>query len=277
MTVDRSFPLAAANQPTLFDTGKRSPKSRKLFLGTQGFSYPWWVGDFYPPGTQRRDFLSAYAKIFGWVEIDAPFHAPLSPANVRRWRQVTPADFRMSLKFESRITHELRLVDSGEATKAFLGTVSLLGDKAGSLLLQLPPGFHSGYRKALEQFLSELPKDFQYAIEVRHPSWMQEWFFELLTKHSIAYVLAARPNMPSETRATADLTYIRLMGPPGVSAVRDGAPLINRDEELDGWCKLIEDRVSKGLTVFCSVNDIYQGFAPATIRELQKRLSHLLN
>ncbi len=277
MTADTISPTESADQLALFDTGKRSPKARQLFLGTQGFSYPWWVGDFYPAGTQRRDFLSAYARIFGWVEIDAPFHAPLSPDNVRRWRQVTPADFRISLKFESRITHELRLVDAGEATKAFLDSVALLGDKAGPLLLQLPPGFHSGYRKPFEQFLSSLPKDFRYAVEVRHASWMQDWFFELLTKHSIAYVLAARPNMPSETRATAHFTYIRLMGPPGVTAVREGEPLINRDEELDKWCRLVEDRVSIGLTVFCSVNDIYQGFAPATIRELQKRLSHLLN
>jgi hypothetical protein len=42
----------------------------RLSVGNSGWSYPDWVGPFYPTGTLPRDFLTVYAREFGAVEID---------------------------------------------------------------------------------------------------------------------------------------------------------------------------------------------------------------
>jgi uncharacterized protein YecE (DUF72 family) len=36
----------------------------EILLGTQGWSYPDWVGTFYPPGTRNSDFLKLYSRRF---------------------------------------------------------------------------------------------------------------------------------------------------------------------------------------------------------------------
>lgn len=40
----------------------------ELYLGTGGFSYPYWKGIFYPPGLKPRDYLWHYARLFAAVE-----------------------------------------------------------------------------------------------------------------------------------------------------------------------------------------------------------------
>ena len=46
-----------------------------LYLGTQGWSYPSWVGSFYPPATPASAFLEHYAREFDTVELDTTFYA----------------------------------------------------------------------------------------------------------------------------------------------------------------------------------------------------------
>ncbi len=33
-----------------------------VYFGTSGFSYDDWVGNFYPPGLPKREWLSYYAR-----------------------------------------------------------------------------------------------------------------------------------------------------------------------------------------------------------------------
>ncbi|WP_457637999.1 DUF72 domain-containing protein, partial [Oceanithermus sp.] len=49
----------------------------KLYLGSGGFSYPYWRGVFYPPGLKPRDYLWHYSRYFNAVEINSSFyHVP---------------------------------------------------------------------------------------------------------------------------------------------------------------------------------------------------------
>ena len=63
----------------------------RLYLGTQGWSYPSWVGPFYPQGTSTSKFLDYYATQFNTVELDTTFYAIPRESTVKGWRERTPA------------------------------------------------------------------------------------------------------------------------------------------------------------------------------------------
>ena len=39
-------------------------------FGTQGFSYPGWIGSFFPPRSKQEHYLPFYAEVFDTVELD---------------------------------------------------------------------------------------------------------------------------------------------------------------------------------------------------------------
>ena len=45
---------------------------KKMHIGTMGWSYDFWKGDFYPEGS--TELLTEYAKNFNTVEIDNTFY-----------------------------------------------------------------------------------------------------------------------------------------------------------------------------------------------------------
>ena len=70
-----------------------------------GFSYPEWVGDFYPPKTKREQMLAYYSTRFPAVEINMTFRRRPLPATIERWRDAVGEDFRFTFKANAGITH----------------------------------------------------------------------------------------------------------------------------------------------------------------------------
>jgi uncharacterized protein YecE (DUF72 family) len=64
-----------------------------VYLGTQGWSYPSWVGSFYPPGTSASAFLAHYSREFATVELDTTFYAVPRMSTIAGWRERTPLAF----------------------------------------------------------------------------------------------------------------------------------------------------------------------------------------
>ncbi len=250
------------------------------FLGTQGFTYPSWVGTFYPPGTLSSAFLEAYAAQFPTVELDTTFYGVPRASTIAGWRDRTPAGFQFAAKFPQTITHQKSLVHCAEEANAFVGAMSQLGGKLGPLLLQMPPSWGAGGFDALKAFLPALPSGFRYVLEVRHRSWLGHEVFpallETLRGQGIALCLVQYAGMPALTEATAPFVYIRWLGrredipDDDFSRVR-----INRDAQLDRWAGQIAGHLRAGLTVFGYFNNHYQGHSPASVRALQARLKGL--
>src|SRR2546426_10062928 len=97
-------------------------------IGTQGWSYPDWVGVFYPPASKQEHFLPFYAEIFDTVELDTTFyHAPRASI-VRSWARHTPERFRFAAKLPQEITHTARLAAIGEQLKDFVTALEPLGE-----------------------------------------------------------------------------------------------------------------------------------------------------
>ena len=90
--------------------------------------------------------------------------------------------------------------------------MALLGDRAGPLLLQLPPGMERDEGR-LDHVLARMPSTIRVAVEFRHASWLDERVFGVLERHGAAYVVMSGAHLPCVLRATADLVYVRWHGP----------------------------------------------------------------
>jgi uncharacterized protein YecE (DUF72 family) len=252
-----------------------------LFLGTQGWTYPSWVGPFYAAGTKSSAYLPHYATQFRTVELDTTFYAIPRLSTIEGWREKTPAGFQFAAKFPKIITHEKLLVDSREETSAFLSAMAGLDDKLGPLLLQMPPWWTASGMDALTGFLAGLPSGgMRFALEVRHRSWLAAEtlprLLDLLQQHGVALCLVQHAWMPALENLTAPFTYIRWLGrredipDDDFSKVR-----INRDVQLDRWAALISDYLRNNVTVYGYFNNHYQGHSPASVRAMQMRLDLL--
>ena len=230
-------------------------------IGISGWRYAPWRGVFYPKGLRQRDELRFAAHRFRSIEINGTFYGPQYPPTFARWAAETPADFVFSVKAPSFITHIRRLREPEAPLANFLASGLLqLGSKLGPILWQFPPSFR--YERAvMEPFLALLPHDteaaakraalhddrikevaltpdakrpMRHAIEIRHESFVDPDFIELLRAYNIALVCADTVAWPRLMDLTADFVYCRLHGSEELYASGYG------DQALDGWAARVE-------------------------------------
>jgi uncharacterized protein YecE (DUF72 family) len=125
-------------------------------LGTMGFSYAEWADLFYPRELKPGDYLAYYAKHFDAVELDTTFYAVPPVDRVRRWADVTPDDFRFSVKTPRAVTHDQSLEKGVQSMLQFIDVMRALGRKLGVVLLQFPPSFTIREMGKLDRFLEHL-------------------------------------------------------------------------------------------------------------------------
>jgi uncharacterized protein YecE (DUF72 family) len=179
--------------------------------GTSGFSYKEWKGSFYPQDLSNDKMLAFYATRLRTVEINNTFYRMPKRELVAGWASQVDEAFRFVLKAPQRITHRERLVGSEDSLKAFLDAASVLGERLGAVLFQLPPFYKKDPGK-LDAFLGLLPKGLRAAFEFRHPSWFEDDAYAVLRAHDVALVggdaedAAKSPPLVS----TASFGYLRL-------------------------------------------------------------------
>ena len=252
----------------------------RILIGTQGWNYTAWVGPFYPRGTRPAEFLPTYARAFRIVEVDSTFYDIPAMNAVRAWAGRTPPDFTFTLKMPREITHERRLVDAEEVLHIFIERARELGPKLGPILMQMGPDFGPDELPALERFLPRLPRDLQFALEVRERRWMRpdtlRQLLELLTEHGVALALSDGRWIPRETmtmlaeRPTAGFHYVRWMGPN--REITDYSHLqFDRSAEIRAWAEVLK-KVAHTIDVYGFFNNHFAGHSPANAREIQQLL-----
>jgi len=210
-------------------------------IGVSGWRYAPWRGQFYPRGLKQREELAYASRMFATVEINGSFYSLQRPSSYQAWREEAPADFVFALKGSRYVTHMLRLKNVDVALANFFASGPLaLGAELGPILWQLPPSMRFDEER-LEAFLSLLPRDtdgaralgrrhdqrvkgrswlratparaLRHAREVRHPSFVNAAFVELLRRHGVALVVAdTAGRWPLMEDVTADFVYLRLHG-----------------------------------------------------------------
>jgi uncharacterized protein YecE (DUF72 family) len=210
-------------------------------IGISGWTYRPWRGTFYPKGLVQKRELAHASRQLNTIEINGSFYSLQTPNSYRTWYEQTPDDFVFAVKGSRFITHLKRLTDTGPALSNFLASgLLLLREKLGPILWQLPPMFV--FREdRLANFFKHLPRDtaqaarlarkhderlanrawtktdetrpLRHALEVRHPSFENPRFIELLREHNIALVVAdTAGKFPFLEDVTSDFVYVRLHG-----------------------------------------------------------------
>ena len=238
----------------------------KIHIGTMGWSYDFWVGNFYPEGSDN--LLTEYAKNFDTVEINNTFYRIPSKDTVINWKEETPDDFIFSAKFPRKITHIKKLQDCREELEVFIEHISLFGDKLGPLLLQLPPDFKPESFEVLKDFLTILPEGYRFAVEVRNKKWLEERLYGLLRDHGAALALIDHPWMPEMNTITADFTYIRWEGDRKKVNGILGKVERDRSKEIMDWAGKIKGFMGDKVEIFGYFSKSYSGYPPGDVKML---------
>jgi uncharacterized protein YecE (DUF72 family) len=221
-------------------------------IGTSGWHYDHWRGDFYPKDMPKSEWLRFYSGYFSSVEVNNSFyHLPSEKAFIN-WRDSSPAGFVFSVKVSRFITHIKRLKDAGEPVDNFMSRARLLEGKLGPLLYQLPKSMKQDDR-LLEEFIHRLPDNAYHVFEFRDDSWFDRKVFGLLRKYKAGFCVYDMPGLRTPVVATCDIAYIRFHG----SQQLYGGCYTGK--ELKEWAKKLTDFKVK--LVFAYFNNDAQGFA----------------
>ncbi len=218
------------------------------FIATAAWSIPKTVASRFP---ETGSGLERYAAVFNGVEINSTFYRHHQKKTFERWANAVPAHFRFALKISREITHEARLRNIGPLFDIFVDEISILGDKLGPLLCQLPPSLGFDADDAAKAF-SAMRRVFsgRLVIEPRHKSWASPPTRRLLQEYAIDRVLAdPAPVWPlSDFRETP--RYVRLHGTPRIYYSSYSDAEINAFAKrlgAESWC--VFDNTASGAAI----------------------------
>ena len=265
-------------------------------VGTSGWRYPRWRGDFYPRGWPQRRELEYIGSQFSSVELNGSFYSLQRPASYQRWRDSVPDGFVFAVKGSRYVTHMLRLRGVETALANFFASgVLALGAALGPILWQLPER-ETFDEAVLAGFLSLLPRStgealelarhhddrlegrawleavedrpLRYAFEPRSPSFGESAVLRVLEEHGVAMTVAdTAGRFPQFDAVTAGFVYVRLHGAQELytSGYTEG--------ETEQWALRIERWLHDGLDVYVYYDNDANGHAPHDALALVNRLS----
>ena len=248
-------------------------------LGTMGYGYKDWLGNFYPDHVRlatarsRTSALNFYSQIFDAVEMDTTFYGTPRADIVQRWREQTPDGFIFCPKTPRTITHDSRLENGLALMAEFVDVVALLGDKLGPILIQFPPEFDTNiaHTREVDTFLNTLPPTARYAVEFRHRSWDTPDTAHMLHAHNICWVSAEYIIMEPRLHHTTDFLYLRFLGRHGEFADKN-RPQKDVTPTLRKWRARLEPELPKVEAVYAFFNNDFSGHSPANVNQFKTLL-----
>lgn len=238
-----------------------------ILVGTSGWTYDSWAGPFYPTGLARRRWLEHYAGRLPTVELNASHYRWPRDTAFTGWRERLPDGFEMAVKAPRALTHARQLRDPERWAEIISRGLTLLGDRAGPLLLQLPPSMERDDAR-LDHVLGRLPTTIRTAVEFRHPSWLDEHVFALLERHRAAYVVMSGADLPCVLRATSDVVYVRWHGPSHDHLYAGSYS----EDDLRWWAERLREWEAAGHRVRGYFNNDQFGFAALNALRLDELL-----
>jgi uncharacterized protein YecE (DUF72 family) len=257
-----------------------------LYVGCAVWAYDGWANSFFPPGLPKDERLKAYARRLTAVEGNSTFYAVPSLNAVRNWAEQTPESFRFSPKFPRAITHTAQLKNVSAQTASFIGVMHVLGPRLGPLMLQLPPTFGPTRLPVLREYLDNLPKDIQVAVEVRHPDWFtpenDAKLDEALMAQGVSRIVfdvrpahgsdspdaikakERKPNVPLVVKALQKSVVVRYISSPVAE---------ENDAYLSEWVPRVVDWLGEGRDVYFYAHCPLEELSPAIAYDLYRRVS----
>lgn len=310
-------------EPGAFDRAGLAERLRALaaegvYIGGSSWKYEGWLGQIYTRDRylargrfSRQRFeaecLREYAETFPTVCGDFAFYQFPSDEFWRKLFHQAPETFRFAFKVPEQITckvfpsHPRYGPQAGKVNEAFLdgamlremflrplepyrGKTALLIFEFGAFsrrsFAELPE-----FLDRLDPFLTGLPPEFRYAVEIRNPEFLEKDYFACLRSHGVAHVYNAWSKMPElrhqmaiPDSVTADFLVCRALLRRGRS-YEDAVTLFTpyRDvqdpnpEARESMRVLIGRAREDRRMLFLFVNNRLEGNAPLTILSVLRK------
>ena len=283
-------------------------------LGASSWNYPGWRGivyhrDYGAKGAPAR-MLREYSTfpLFRTVGVDSSYYAPPEEGVLRRYAEHLPPGFPCVSKVWNQVTvhtfsKAMDKARAGQSNPDFLNPDVFLeavyqpyqqyfAGHIGPLVFEFQniPRFGGmspqHFADRLDQFFSELPREGQYAVEVRNEEFLTPMYFAVLREHGVAHVFSSWTRMPAighqldlPGSLTAPFIVARALLRPGrtyneaVDAFSPYDRILDPSPELRAdLVRLIETAVNTRIPAYLLVNNRAEGSAPLTIAELARML-----
>jgi uncharacterized protein YecE (DUF72 family) len=207
----------------------------KFHIGTSGWNYKHWKGRFYPSGLKEREWLEYYTKFFSTTEINTSFYHLPKEQTVINWTRRVPGSFRFCPKLSRYITHMKKLNDAEEPLERFFTSFDHMHKKMGPVLVQLPRivTFKPEKTETFYSILKDKYRDYTFALEIRHDSWLSKESVDLMRKYDIAFVISQSGGFfPYKELVTAKNIYIRFHGPKDLYASKYSTQMLKKFARL---------------------------------------------
>jgi uncharacterized protein YecE (DUF72 family) len=272
-----------------------------LLVGTSSWSSPDWCGSFYPDQIDPGEMIQVYSSKLPTVEIDTTWYRMPSPKMVEAWKSKTPDGFIFSAKVPKVISHDKYMEGCEAELKEFISVMSGLGEKLGPMILQFPyvakgkdsQEYKTGsdFIRRLKGFVTLLPNEFKWGIEIRNSLWVQPSLLDILRGRGISlvfidyYTMDPLPKLAQRSEVfTAPFVYVRFLGnrkdmdaevklaqESGLRKRNFESILKDRSGQMKAWIAPIKNMLAKGTPVYAYFNNHYAGYAPGSV-ELFERL-----
>lgn len=293
------------------------PLSPLIRFGTSTWTYEGWQGQVYMRQYAKSKFaqecLGEYCQyqynnepLFRTVGNDSTFYRPPSASQLRRYLNQIPEDFEMCFKVWEEITipsyaNQPRYGPrAGQPNPRFLDAQlfnelvltpyreAQFEPHAGPFLFEFQRHGMSSeeFCTQLDGFFSQVPKDFQYAVEIRNAGLLGPDYRKILETHRVAHVYNHWSYMPSLAEQhqrmepfTAPFTVLRLLTPLKISyeaakkraepytKIVGALPVMRQDT-----VELVRKAVAENRQAYVLVNNRSEGNAPLTIQALSEQL-----
>jgi len=251
-------------------TDEEKVKSKlEIRIGTSGYSFADWEGNFYPSGTPKGKMLDYYAKHFDTVEVNSTYYRIMHPTVSRNMVNKTPDDFEFFIKLHSSMTHSRDA--SKEQWNDFMQMLEPFReeDKLSGLLAQFPYSFkptedNLKYICSLPEMTDNIP----LAVEFRYDGWYLTSKLESISGDGMALVSVDLPRLPHLPPPVGiggnPFGYVRFHGRNKGKWWDGGALRYDYNystEELRAWVPTIEHIGRRSNKVYLMFNNCHMGNA----------------
>jgi uncharacterized protein YecE (DUF72 family) len=278
-------------------------------MGTSSWSFPGWAGIVYSrkraTSMLAREGLHEYAQhpLLRTVGIDRSYYAPIPDADLLRYAEQLGDEFPCCAKAPASVTSPTipglnRHHPNPEYLSAARLEAELLAPFArsfarhlGPFILQFAPpagpraGDPAAFIEQLDGFLEQLPREFQYAVEIRDKWALTGAYWSVVARHGAGHVYnywSAMP-MPGVQALTVPpgqqpFVVVRLLLRPGTwyeNQKQVFAPfdkLVEPDDEMRrDVLDIVRRAAAAGRKTYLLVNNKAEGSAPLTIEAFAER------
>lgn len=241
-TIDFSLPAEPAfNKKVLKGKAVKKPK---VYLGCAKWGRTEWLGKIYPLKTKEKDFLQHYVEHYNSIELNATHYKVYGETGIRKWADKAKGkDFLFCPKMYKGVTHFGSLKGKEFLTNEFFRGIVGFENHLGPVFIQVSDAFSPKRKEELFTYLSSLPTDMQFFLEVRHPDWFgkdSNELFTFLREHNIGAVI-------TDTAGRRDCAHMHL--PVAKAFIRYVGNSLHPTDytRTDAWVKRIKYWLDNGL------------------------------